>query len=114
MNFAEFMVYDEKFEKKEQVIWSGSFWAKVRGTQTGRVVTSFVVLSRILLSGVSGPKTASTLAGEYVTAQEHVGKPEVRSKFWDKNTLYKERAKRRRSGEAMEWRTTYVVLRVGS
>ena len=48
MNFAGFMVYDEKFEEKVQVIWSGSFCAKVRGTQTGRVVVSFVVLSRIL------------------------------------------------------------------
>ena len=45
-------------------------------------------------------KTASTLAGEYVTAQKHVGKTAGRSKFRDKNTLYKERAKRRTSDEA--------------
>ena len=59
-------------------------------------------------------KTASTLAGEYVTAQELVGDTGELSKFRDKNSLYKERAKRRRSGEAMEGRTMYVVRRVGS
>ena len=58
-------------------------------------------------------KTASTLAVEYVTAQGHVGETEGRSKIWDKNTLYKERAKRRRSGEAMVGRTTYVVWERG-
>ena len=46
-------------------------------------------------------KTASTLAGEYVTAQGHVGETEGRSKIRDENTLYKERAKRRRSDEAI-------------
>ena len=49
----------------------------------------------------------------FVMAQKHVGKSEVWSKFWDKNTLYKERAKRRRSVEAMEWETMYVVEREG-
>ena len=42
------MVYDEKFEEKVQVIWSWSFCGKVRVTQTGRVVRSFGVLSRII------------------------------------------------------------------
>ena len=45
---AGFIVYDEKFEEKVQVIWSGIFWGKVSGTQAGRVVRSFVVLSRII------------------------------------------------------------------
>ena len=45
-------------------------------------------------------KTASTLTGEYVTAHGNVGETEGRSKIRDKNTLYKERAKRRRSDEA--------------
>ena len=57
--------------------------------------------------------TTSTLAVEYVTAQKHLGKPEVWSKFLDKNTLYTERAKRRRSGEATEGETMYVVEREG-
>ena len=48
MNFAGFMVYDEKFEEKVQVIWSWSFWGKMRGTQTGMVVRSFGMLSRII------------------------------------------------------------------
>ena len=43
------MVYgEEKFEEKVQVVWSGSFVAKLRGTQARRVVRSFVVLSRII------------------------------------------------------------------
>ena len=48
MNFAGFIVYDEKFEDKVQVIWSGSFWGKVSGTQTRMVVMSFAVLNCIL------------------------------------------------------------------
>ena len=43
--------------------------------------------------------TTSTLAGEYVTAQELVGDTGGLSKIWDKNTLYKDRAKRKRSDE---------------
>ena len=44
--------------------------------------------------------TSFTLAGEYITAHKHVGKTAGRSKIRDKNTLYKERAKLRRSDEA--------------
>ena len=66
----------------------------------GKAGEELVVLSRILSSCVGSRETTSTLAGEYVTAQEHVGETEGRSKITDKNTLYKERAKRRRSDEA--------------
>ena len=58
-------------------------------------------------------KTASTLAVEYVTAHELVGDTGKLSKIGDKNTLYKERAKRRRSGETVAWRTAYVVRKMG-
>ena len=61
-------------------------------------------------------KTASTSAVEYVTAQGHVGETEGRSKIRDTNTLYKERAKRRRRDEATGekgGKTLYEVLSAG-
>ena len=50
-----------------------------------------------------------------VTAQKHVGKTAGGLIFGDKNTLYKERAKRRLSDEATggEMSTTYVVWKSG-
>ena len=46
MRFAGFIVYDEKFEEKMQIIWSGRFWGKAEAGQTGKLVRSFVELSR--------------------------------------------------------------------
>ena len=48
INFAGFMVYDEKFEENVQVVSRGVFCGKGEAGQTGKLVRSFVVLSRIL------------------------------------------------------------------
>ena len=48
VNFAGYTKYGEKFEEKVQVFLSGVFVTKGKQGQTGKLVRSFVVLSRIL------------------------------------------------------------------
>ena len=54
------------------------------------------------LSGVGSRETTSTLAGEYVTAREYVGKPEVLLEFRGEKVVPKKHARQGRSDEAME------------